>query len=60
MPKFQKMSKISYRQEDDRVNSPHSCKSPGCTLYTTSRDGVIDIKRCKRDTGTDMRKRKIP
>ena len=33
------------------VDSPHSCTSPGCTLYATSRDGVIDIRRQKRDTG---------
>ena len=45
------MSKISYREEDKKVNSSHSCTSPGCTLYTTFRDGVIDIKRWKRDTG---------
>ena len=45
MPKFRKTSKISYREEDDRVNSPHSYTLPGCTLYTTSRDGVIDIER---------------
>ena len=58
MPKFQKMSKISYREEDDKVNSPHSCTSPGCTLYTTSRDGVIDIKREKRDTGIQYKHEK--
>ena len=58
MPKFQKMSQISYREEDNRVNSPHSCTSPGCTLYTTSRDGVIDIKRWKRDTGIQYRHEK--
>ena len=58
MPKFQKTSKISYREEDDKVNSPHSCTSPGCTLYTTSRDGVIDIKRQKRDTGIQYRHEK--
>ena len=45
------MSKISYREEVDKVDSPHSCTSPGCTSYATSRDGVIDIKRQKRDTG---------
>ena len=45
MPKFQKTSKISYREEVDRVDSPHSCTSPGCILYAISRDGVIDIKR---------------
>ena len=49
------MSKISYREEDDKVNSPHSCTSPRCTLYTTSRDGVIDIKREKGDTGIQYR-----
>ena len=58
MPKFQKMSKISYREEDDKVNSPHSCTSPRCTLYTTTRDGVIDIKRWKRDTGIQYRHEK--
>ena len=51
MPKFQKMNKISYRDEDDKVNSQNACTSPGCTLYTTSRDGMIDIRRWERDTG---------
>ena len=51
MPKFQKTSKISYREEVNRVDSSHSCTSPGCILYATSRDGIIDIKRQKRDTG---------
>ena len=50
MPKFQKTNKISYREEDEIVNSLQSCTSPGCTSYSTSRDGVIDIKRWKRDT----------
>ena len=58
MPKFQKTSKISYREEVNRVNSLHSCTSPGCTLYATSRDGVIDIKRQKRDTGIQYRHEK--
>ena len=49
---------ISYREEDDKVNSPHSCTLPGCTLYTTSTDGVIDIKRLKRDTGIQYRHEK--
>ena len=52
------MSKISYREEVDKVDSPHSCTSPGCTLYATSRDGVIDIKRQKRDTGIQYRHEK--
>ena len=61
MPKFQKTSKISYR-EDDKVYSPYSCTSPGCTLYTTSRDGGIDIKDGKEIQvySIDMRKRKTP
>ena len=58
MPKFQKTNKISYREEDSIVNSLHSCTSPGCTLYSTSRDGVIDIKRQKRDTGIQYRHEK--
>ena len=52
------MNKNSYRQEDNKVNSPHSCTSPGCILYTTSRDGVIHIKRWKRDTGIQYRHEK--
>ena len=58
MPKFQMMSKISYREEVNRVDSPHSCTLPGCTLYATSRDGVIDMKRQKRDTGIQYRHEK--
>ena len=58
MPKFQKMSKISNREEVNRVNSPHSCTLPGCTFYATPRDGVIDIKRQKRDTGIQYRHEK--
>ena len=51
MPKFQRMSKIYYREEVNKADSPYSCTSPGCTLYATSKDGVIDIKRQKRDIG---------
>ena len=51
------MSKINYR-EVDKVDSPHSCTSPGCTLYATSRDGIIDIRRQKRDTGIQYRHEK--
>ena len=58
MPKFRKMSKINYREEVDKLDSPHSCTSPGCTLYATSRDGVIDIRRQKRDTGIQYRHEK--
>ena len=58
MPIFRKMRKISYTKEYDRVNSQNACTLPGCTLYTTSRDGVIDIKRWKRDTGIQYRHEK--
>ena len=58
MPKFQKTSKINYREEVDKIDSPHSYRSPGCTLYATSRDGVIDIRRWKRDTGIQYRHEK--
>ena len=58
MPKFQKMSKISYREEVNRVDSPHSCTLPGCILYATSRDGVVDIKRWKRDIDIQYRHEK--
>ena len=58
IPKFQKMNKINYREEDKIVNSPQSCTSSGCTSYSTSRDGVIDIRRQKRDTGIQYRHEK--
>ena len=51
MPKFRKTNKINYRQEDEIVNSPHSCTSFECSIYRTSKDGEIDIMRHKRDTG---------
>ena len=52
------MNKISYREEDKIVNSPQSCTSSGCTSYSTIRDGVIDIRRQKRDTGIQYRNEK--
>ena len=52
------MSKINYREEVNKVDSPHSCTSPGCTLYASSRNGVIDIRRQKRDTGIQYRHEK--
>ena len=51
MPKFRKMHKVNYRQEDEIMNSPHSYTSLECSIYRTSKDGEIDIMRCKRDTG---------
>ena len=57
IPKFQKMNKINYR-EDEIINSPQSCTSSRCTSHGTSRDGVIDIKRWKRDTGIQYRHEK--
>ena len=53
-----KDEQISYREEVDGVDSPHSCTLPGCILYATSRDGVIDIKRRKRHTGIQYRHEK--
>ena len=55
MPKFGKMNKISYGEEDQIVNNLKSCISSRCTSYSTSRDGVIDIRRWKRDTGIQYR-----
>ena len=52
------MNNISYREEDEIVNSWQSCTLPGCTSYSTSRDGMIDIKRWKRDTGIQCRHKK--
>ena len=58
IPQFQKMNKINYREEDEIVSSPQSCTSSECTSYRTSRDGVIDIMRWKRDTGIQYRHEK--
>ena len=44
-PKFRKMNKVNYRQEDEKVNSPHSCTSLECSMYRTPKDGEIDIIR---------------
>ena len=45
------MNKISYREKDEIVNSPQSCILSECSSYRTSRDGMIDVRRWKRDTG---------
>ena len=58
MTKFRKMHKVNYRQEDDIVNSPHSCTLLQCSIYRTSKDVEIDIMRCKRDTGIQYRHEK--
>ena len=52
------MSKINYRKEVNKVDSPHSCTSPRCTKYATSRDSVIEMKRQKRDIGIQYRHKK--
>ena len=52
------MNKINYREEDGIVNSPQSYTSLECSSYRTSRDGVIDIRRQKRDTGVQYRHEK--
>ena len=52
------MIKISYREKCEIVNSPQSCTSSECSLYRTSRDGVIDVRRWKRDTGIQYRHKK--
>ena len=49
--KFRKTNKANYRQEDEIINSPHSCTSLECSTYRTPRDCEIDIMRWKRDTG---------
>ena len=58
IPKFRKMNKVNYRQEDEIINSPHSCTSLECSMYRTSRDGEIDIMRQKRDTGIQFKHEK--
>ena len=58
IPQFQKMNKINYREENEIVNSPQSCILLECSIYRTSRDGVIDIRRWKRDTGIQCRHEK--
>ena len=58
MPKFRKMNKVNYRQEDEIVKSPHSYTSLECSMYRTPKDGEIDITRQKRDTGIQYRHEK--
>ena len=55
IPKFRKMNKVKYGQEDEIVNNLHSCTSLECSMYRTPRDGEIDIMRWKRDTGIQYR-----
>ena len=52
------MNKISYREKDEIVNNPQSCRSSECSSYRTSRDGVINVRRWKRDTGIQYRHEK--
>ena len=55
---FRKMNKVNYREEDEIRNSLQSCTSFECSIYTTSRDGEINIMRRKRDTGIKYRHEK--
>ena len=57
-PKFRKMNKVNYMQEDEIVNSRHSCTSLECSMYRTPKDGQIDIMRQKIDTGIQYRHEK--
>ena len=45
MPKFKKMHKVSYRQEDEIVNTLYTCTSLECSIYNTHKDGKIDLLR---------------
>ena len=58
MLNFRKTNKVNYRKEDEIVNNPHSCTSLECSIYRTSKDGEIDIMRCKRYTGIQYRHEK--
>ena len=58
IPQSRKTNKTNYREEDKIVNSPQSCTSSKCSSYRTSRDGVIDIRRWKRDPGIQYRHEK--
>ena len=60
-PKFRKTNKVTYRQEDEIVNSPHSCSSLECSMYRTPKDGEIDLGDGKEIQvySIDMRTRKM-
>ena len=58
IPQLRKMNKVNYREEDEIINSLQSCTSLECSTYRTSRHGVIDIMRQKRDTGIQYRHEK--
>ena len=52
------MNKTNYREKVKIANSPQLCISSECSSYRTSRDGVIDTGRWKRDTGIQYRHEK--
>ena len=58
IPQFQKTNKTNYRENDEIVNSPQSCTSSECSSYRTSRDGVINIRRWRRDISIQYRHEK--
>ena len=53
--KFRKTQQVSYRQEDEIVDTPPSYASLECSVYKTHTDGEIELLRCKRDMGIQYR-----
>ena len=56
--KYQLTQRINYRAEDEIINEPLSCTALECTKYKTEKDGLIDLTRKKRNTGTQYRHQK--
>ena len=55
---YHKTKKVNYCEEDEIINSPHSCTTLECNPYHTDKDGEIYLSRRKPDTGTQYRHEK--
>ena len=56
--KFRETHKVSYRLEDEIVNTLDTCTSLKCSIYKTHRDSEIDLLRQKCDVGIQYRQNK--
>ena len=45
--KYRETAKVNYRQEDEVINTPHTCTLIECDEYRMNYDGQIDIARSK-------------
>ena len=53
--KYISKQQINYREEDEIINKPLSCRELECNEYQMDKDGVIDLSRSKQYTGIQYR-----